>query len=507
MQILARVGPWPVISRLVAYNGRLWFANSVKWRNHNSADIWSFDPVLHTVRFERNLYSQDAGIPLVYKGLLYWPYEDSRHSVGWGMAEVTDGKNWRSLVIPTAEIYHTNVLMAWHDKLLAITSAWRLGLQVSENNGIDWHRLYDHPTAKGRLSRLYDPLIINGDLYGQLQDAGETGLVRFTGTDFESVPGWPKNHRFFAVTVHKGKILAAVNINGKDQIWQTDGRRSALLGDQLAKTSLVDMASDGTRFWAVSNKTGQSHIWSSIDGIDWQQGASLSGGRPLSIEVIASKVYVAGAGDDGRGILWGPSRSAIARIATLPPLPEQFPQSADKQNWQQTAALLDAKLADVTQYAHHGREGLRPMVFDIVKRGPPPGFFADRLNAPMPRETIGAFGGQLQIRAADLGQSILLWAMGLARRPEVPVEILKSSWNEPANTFEKYFNPLPVAIWAVAVSGQKDRITLDALIKRLDFTDDPLWLRIQVAGALTAVTGKPFAHDFSAWQDWWAKQP
>ncbi|MDX1575884.1 MAG: hypothetical protein R3285_06805, partial [Kiloniellales bacterium] len=65
---LTEVGPWPVISRLLGYDGRLWFANSVKGRNHNSADVYSFDPERGVLRYERHLFSQDAGRPLVADG-------------------------------------------------------------------------------------------------------------------------------------------------------------------------------------------------------------------------------------------------------------------------------------------------------------------------------------------------------------------------------------------------------------------------------------------------------
>ncbi|MGI9371498.1 MAG: hypothetical protein ACR2OJ_03305 [Hyphomicrobiales bacterium] len=82
LSILARVGPWPVTSRLIGYDGKVWFANSVKGRNHNSADIWSLDPETAELRYERHLFSQDAGVPLVHRDLLYWPYEDGRYSFG-----------------------------------------------------------------------------------------------------------------------------------------------------------------------------------------------------------------------------------------------------------------------------------------------------------------------------------------------------------------------------------------------------------------------------------------
>lgn len=54
---LARVEPWPAVSGLIGYRDRLWFANSVKFRDHNSADIYSYDPKTGAVRYERHLYA------------------------------------------------------------------------------------------------------------------------------------------------------------------------------------------------------------------------------------------------------------------------------------------------------------------------------------------------------------------------------------------------------------------------------------------------------------------
>ena len=84
LEVLARVGPWPAVSRLIAFDGRVWFANSVKGVNHNSAELYSYHPGSGDVRYRRHLFSQDAGRPLVHRGRLYWPFEDARISLGWG---------------------------------------------------------------------------------------------------------------------------------------------------------------------------------------------------------------------------------------------------------------------------------------------------------------------------------------------------------------------------------------------------------------------------------------
>jgi hypothetical protein len=57
-------------------------------------------------------------------------------------------------------------------------------------------------------------------------------------------------------------------------------------------------------------------------------------------------------------------------------------------------------------------------------------------------------------------------------------------------------------MWTVAMTGQHDRATIDALIARLGW-DEPLWLRGDAVGALSAVTGQRFGYDIAAWQAWW----
>ena len=505
LEVLARVGPWPVASRLIGYRGRLWFANSVKGRNHNSADIWSLDPITGNVRYERHLFSQDAGHPLVHGGLLYWPFEDGRFSLGWGMAEVTDGQSWRPLVIPTAEIFHTHSMIGWRSRLLAVTSAWRAGLQVSDDGGRGWQELYEHPTPKRRLSRIHEPVLLGDALFVYLKDRDGIRLARFVDDRFEAVPGWPRDVYFFSATVHKGSIFAVViQKNRGREIWRTDGRRSILVSEQLAGRRLMDLTSDGSRLWAVSQDGEGGQLWSSPDGVRWGGRMRMSGGKPTSLRIVAGGIYVAGAGDDGQGIVWGPPLHRVPDNDAPASLPIQFTRRQDDVDWRQFGVSLDALLADTASYENHGRGKLRAMVFDAVKSGAPPGFFAARLKSRFPIGTVPAFGGKMTVDAAEIGQSILLWGMGLARQGEVPTAIFRRPWSKPANSFEKYFAPQLAAIWAVVAAEQKDRATIDALMQRLEDGLDPPWLRAQVVGALTALTGERFAHDGEKWRRWWA---
>ena len=101
---------WPHVSSLVWYDGRLWFANGVKYVNHNSADIWSYEPASRRLRYERHLFSQDAGDPAVHPGLLYWPFEDPRFSAGRGEFMATDGEDWRWGMLASPETFHVHAM-------------------------------------------------------------------------------------------------------------------------------------------------------------------------------------------------------------------------------------------------------------------------------------------------------------------------------------------------------------------------------------------------------------
>ena len=504
LQIRARIGPWPVISRLIAYNGRLWFANSVKGRNHNSADIWSLDPSRNDARYERHLFTQDAGKPLIHNGLLYWPFEDSRFSIGWGMLEVTDGKNWQPAILSSAEIFHTSSLVEWNDRITAVTGAWRFGLQVSNGAGYKWHELYNHPTPDGQVSRFHHALMFKNELYGQLSDSEGVRLVKFVENRPVHVPGWPVNRFIRALTRHKEWIFAVIRIAGGYQIWQTDGHISKPVSQNTLNVPFVDLTNDGERLWAVSKTKGGGQLWSSPDGANWLRQTRFSGGQPLSLNIIEGKIYVAGAGNDDRGIIWGPALHHLSRTYTpaIPTEPHALLPMND--NWERVGAGLEAVMAEVSQYQDHGRGMIRKQIYDAVRYGPPPGFFSQRLKARFPSGRVQAFAGKMDVKMVDMAQSYLLWGMGLAKQKDIPLSFIRHRWQEPVNSFEKYFNPQLAAIWAIMVTGQKDLATIDSLVDKVSDTRDPLWLRRQVSGTLSTLTGRKVTQDNGDWRKWWA---
>lgn len=494
--IIAQVGPWPVASRLIGYRGKLWFANSVKGRNHNSADIWSFDPGTDKLQYERHLFSQDAGHPLVYNGLLYWPFEDALQSAGEGVIEVTDGENWRPLIISNPPIYHTSQLLEWNDGLLAITGTRNAGMQFSKDSGRNWEQFYIHPTPQTHVSRLKEMLVFKGETYASLKDTKVKRLVRWTGSGFRTVNGWPLNRYFNGLTIHGDALFGIVGRGREREIWKFDGRRSVRIGIQ---GPFVDLASNGDQLWVVAN---DGRLWSSPDGGEWMRRGTLDKGRPVSIQAIAGQIYVAGAGDDGRGIVWGPRNHPIPTGENPPELISQQPDKKVTRDWEAVGQEIDELLSAPSTYDGQALGDLRNRLIDAAMHGAPPGFFGDRFMAKPPNMEIKAFGGAMTLQATDIAHAIILTAMEKAGHDGVPVRFLTDPWTSQPNSYEKYFEIELSALRAVAASGQDDQKTIEALVKRLDFANDPPWLKSQVIGTLTAISGKHLGYDVAGWKRW-----
>jgi hypothetical protein len=503
LPILARVGPWPVASELIGFRSRLWLVNSVKGVNHNSADLYSYDPETAELRYERHLFSQDAGRPLVADGLLYWPFEDARASLGVGHFMVTDGERWRLGAIPTAQIFHTHAMVASDRGLIAATSAWRAGLQLSLDRGRSWRQIYDHPTAERQVTRIVG-LAALGDLtFGYLIGNGQRRLLRFGGASVTEVPGWPADQAIVGLGAFAGHDYGIVQGPEGVAVWRTDGRDSERIAPPRTNWSVEDLAAGDDGLWALATSADGGAVWHSPDGVAWEVRYRLEGGQPYGLAVHRGAVYVGGAGTDGQGVLWG-SPGPPGAAPTLPraAMPPRSTADTTERDWTAAGRELDRLLADPASYLPAGRP-LRDLVLELALADPRTDFFSKRLRRPFPGEELSLIGGNVRIPAAKMARWILLWGMSLAGRGQVPLALLEEPWTAPQNPSEKYFEAPPAAMWTAALVGQDDPATVEALIRRLERKGDPLWLRGDALGALVALTDQRFGYDAAAWRRWW----
>jgi hypothetical protein len=506
LEIVASVGPWPVLSALIGYRGRLWFANSVRYPDHNSADIYSLGLADGDLRFERHLFSQDVGIPVVDGGLLYWPYEDPRASVGWGHIAVTDGITWQLRVMQgDLPMYHVHAMASLDGQLYAATSAWRAGLHRSLDGGLRWRQFYDHPTPDRQLSRIHELAGFGGRLFGTVVEHRDGTprypMLAFEGDAVTEVPGWPETARSYDLAATSDGVHGLVRGDGGTELWRTDGMVSERLSEPATMPLLTAFAAGPDGFWGVSDSSSDGvGLWHSGDGGQWRRVQDLAGGRPVDIVTYHGRVYVSGTGADGRGILWGPPpTSSLIPPADPPPAWPSHPTS-EAIDWEDAGTALNEAVSDPDSY----RTRLRDLVYGWSLADPPPGFFEAALALPVPDRTLAMFGGSLPARADNLGRHIFLWGMGVAGHGKVPLALLERPWTQPSNRPQKWFDSLPMALFAVSWVGQNNRATVASLIGRLDRDEDPVWLRGDIVGALGAVTGKRFGHDIAAWRRWWA---
>lgn len=493
--------PWPGVSSLIGYRGRLWFANAVKFVNHNSADLYSFDPGSGKARYEKHLFSQDAGDPVVSDGLLYWPFEDSRFSPGHGEFKVTNGRDWDWHVIPKGRAFHTHAMASAGGNLYAAISAWSAKIAVSGDRGATWRLGYEFPTPDGKVSRITALTDLDGTVFAGITtwyDESAPKLIRMGPDGAIPIPGWPSGSAVAPITAFKGWVYAVNAGPDGSALWRTDGKRVEKL---TGPDGTIDaFASDGSRLWAVTARRRSGALWQSDDGIKWRAFHRFDGVRPLSIGLLGGKPYVGVLSDKG-GALWGPANHvSVSHDSSIVPLP--VPPSLSDQQRRSALASLDRALADRTQYRRL-RFAVRPLALDRSKATA--AALVKRLEGPFPAGSARMFGRR-QIATDRMAQWYLLWAIAHNGHGRVPLRYLHIPWTSKPNRAEKYIQLPLAAAWSAARLNQRDHATLSALMKRLDSADDPKWLTGDMVGALTDLTGKRFAYDLDAWRRWWREK-
>lgn len=498
------IGPWPVVSRLIGYGDRIWFANSVKGVNHNSADLYSVPLEGGDPRYEGHLFSQDAGDPVVHRGLLYWPLEDARVEPGIGAFDVTDGKRWEHGLIPTEQAFHVHAMAATGSSVYAAPSAWKASIARSDDGGATWRTVYLHPTADRRVSRITSLVAIDNSVYGTLNAPEGRSLIRVDNGSGEPVPGWPNGHSY-GLTDHLGSLYGIVNRSEAGSlIWEFDGEESEQIWTPPEGWTPRALTSDSEQLWMAGDGADGASLWSSPDGQNWSEVAALEGGSPRDLVAYRGVVAIGGRGANDQGILWV-SRLFPGAKPALPSPPPSWPsfegKAANGFDWAGAASHLDSLLADPRSYERYGQP-LEDAILALPQNGVPEDFYPGRLKAAMPGEPLQMFGDIVLEEMAVMARWRLYWGMGRSRSGKVdPADILRS-WDYTPNRPFKFFSTPEIAIWAAGRLGLRDHFVLDALVQRLEDEETPRWLKGDAAGALFSIAGERFGYDARAWRAW-----
>ncbi len=509
---LAQPGPWSAVDGIIGYGPRIWFANSELFRNHNAADIYSYDPATGALRYERALFSQGAGRPVVAGGLLYWPFEDARFSTDRAEFAVTNGVDWAWRVLPEGVVYHLQAMAALDGKLYAATSAWRAGLQVSSDNGASWQILYDHPTPSGQVSRISSLATFQGLLYAGLTQKRSFGqrILVLTEEGVVPAPDWPDARVANGLTAYHGHLYAILQDDAGRRLWRSDGGTAKPVAEGPSGHPLRALAAGEEALWAITAGGGKGALWQSTDGRQWTKAQDFPDAAPVALAVYEETPYLGTIGPSGRGTLWGPQPPAPVDPQPFAQPPTSLPKAARRSEAidRHLAALGD--LAAPASLSDHDwlNKKLMPPIWALA-RAEGPGLGAaltTRLEAPFPERSLTFYGGQVKVSTSTLARWYLLWTLAQQDGGRVPPDLLAVPWDVPDNKPAKYFHPTPAAAWTMAQLGQGDAESLAALVARLDRAGDPDWLAGDIVGALTALTEQRFGHDYEAWRAWWVQQ-
>jgi hypothetical protein len=423
--LLGQPGHWPWISDLVPYGDRLWLANSLKHVEHNSADLYSFDPRSGEFRYERHLFSQGVGRPVVAGGLLHWPYEDPRFHLGVGQVASTDGRDWALRVVESPRLRHVHAGLELSGRLWLVAS-WAAPVFVASSDaGRSWQVVHAGPEPQARIDRVLRVERLGDDLYGYLMTGllrGGRSLVRLRDGELVPVPGWPEDAEIRALVAFRGWLYASVRAANGAEVWRTDGARSERV--RGAPRGVRDLATDGAALFALCPRREGGAVWRSSDGARWVHDAEVPDGRPWEIEVYAGEPYVGGRGPWRRGALWGPAPPAPVE----PPLPPSVsgPAAAPTAlDWESEGARLDRVLAAPESY-DNGARRLVETLLPLALAEPPRGFFTARLTGDFAAGEVDHLEGHgPEVPRRKLGPWALFWAIAVSGSGPVPLPWLR----------------------------------------------------------------------------------
>ncbi|MCH9671332.1 MAG: hypothetical protein K0U93_07785 [Gammaproteobacteria bacterium] len=494
---------WPGISQVIVYNRRVWFANSEPYADFNAADIYSYDPVSGSHRYEQQLFSQDAGEPVVFKGLLYWPFEDPRFSARRGEYLRTDGSAWQWREIRGAQAFHAHAMGGCGEHLLNGSGAWAGGIQSSLDAGRTWRADYMHPTYERKVSRILSFTALGQRCFAGLRAFAQPGakLLEWTASGaVVPIPGADAYEGIRSLVTYQGAVYGIAMRAKRPTLVRLDGTQVHRL-DAPPGDWVVSLGASEHGLFAITVEGGSGALWRRADG-NWHLVHPFTDERPSAITVAGGAVFVGTYHKDG-GSLWGPRPGHyIPRTNqdTHNTLSEPEAKSAHDLNERLNA--LDRALADPQSF-HRLGSPLRDILDDVVDIGGAKAGHAvsARLLTPIANTRVKTFASPDPLSSQHVAQHHLLRAIGLIGAGYVPAQLLLAPWDQPDNPPAKYFHPTPAAIWTAGIVRQYDATTVNALLKRLQTYPDPDWIKGDIVGALSRITSRRHGYDATRWSD------
>ncbi len=507
---VAELKAWPGVSQLISYNDKIWFVNSQPYKDTNVADIYSYSPAAKELNYERSLFSQDVGNPVVYRGLLHWPYEDPRRSAGTGEYAVTDGSRWEWQYMQSGSVMHVHAMDECNDQLVAVTGSWTGQLHTQQADKT-WQLSYDYEAGSASFSRL-----VNVDQFNDTCVVGaaargkkEAKLFSLDNAQPVSLSGWPVSDRVDELTVHKNDLFGFTDTGNDRNLMHFNGAETKKITLPAGNRPRA-LHSDGENLWLVSqhlkSQKNLGRLWVYGNGkFNFLQNFEQA---PTSLTSYKNKIYIGTYHPNG-GALWEYTRELPGSVNEAPwsELPEvEKTGSLDEEKVRALYSEMSAIINDPNSTANYSRI-LRRQIgrHPDIKSAEFGAAVTQLLSDPIEDAQVTMFTRQPLSKEA-LIHWYLLTTMAISGHGTVDPALITNGVELKSHRSGKHFDPSVAAIVAVGWIGQDDKPTISALMQRLNSDSDPAWIKSDVIGALTALTQQRYAYDVPAWNKWWQSQ-
>ena len=182
---------------------------------------------------------------------------------------VTNGREWRWGLLPEGRAFHVHAMTSSGGKLYAAPSAWVARLQSSDDGGNNWRLMQKYHTPKRSVSRITALADLNGKLYGGLvawYRSKGAKLLRWTGSTFEQVGGWPEGLAVPRLVPYRGWLYGVNVTNDRSSLWRINGRRVERV-NRIFNQSIRGIAVGKDAMWIASGQGEDGQLWRSPDGL------------------------------------------------------------------------------------------------------------------------------------------------------------------------------------------------------------------------------------------------
>ena len=411
----------------------------------------------------------------------------------------------------SGSVMHVHAMSVCNDKLVAVTGAWT-GQLHQQGDDQRWQVAYDYPAGSASFSRLVsvtefeDNCVVGASARGNV----DAKLFSVNDTQRNVLPGWPTSDRVDSIVSHNGELFAFVDSGNKRTLLQYDGVKTHSITLPVTHHPRA-LYSDGSHLWLATrnygDKLNRGQLWRYTDEFTFDPVQTFEH-VPIALTNYKGAIAI-GTYDGSGGSLWmyGEPDSSLSQLPPAKLLPALHESAElDESQVQSLYDELFDLLMDPESTNDRARSIRQQLGAHPQLKAPEFGEAVTKLlSLSIDGEPTTMFNNQT-ISRQDLIRWYLLTALAINGHGRVDPSWFNSEEELKTPSSGKLFNPSIAAIIASGWLKQNDRTTIAALVQRLNNGSDPLWVKADVVGALTALTNQRLGYNIDAWNSWWEEQ-